>query len=222
MNVPFNRLYLGGNELKYIEDAITVKKDIAAGRHYTKLVNEFIESRFGAKKAIMTTSCTRALELATSLLRLGPGDEIIMPSFTFVSTANPVLSAGAKIVFADICEDTLNIDPNDFMRKITPATKAVYVVHYGGVACDMGEITRIARENDIKIVEDAAHGVNAKYKDRYLGTIGDLGCYSFDEAKNYSSGEGGALLINDEGLIESVNIIVDKGTNRGRFVRGER
>jgi dTDP-4-amino-4,6-dideoxygalactose transaminase len=157
------------------------------------------------------------------LLRLKSTDEVIMPSFTFVSTANPVLLAGAKVVFAEIDESTMNVDPDDIRRKITPNTKAIYPVHYGGVACKMDEIREIAEEHGLAIVEDAAHGVNALYEDRYLGTIGDFGCYSFHETKNYSCGEGGALLINtdDKKIIERAEILREKGTDRSKFFRGE-
>jgi dTDP-4-amino-4,6-dideoxygalactose transaminase len=171
----------------------------------------------------MTTSCTTALELATYLLNLQPGDEVIAPSYTFSSTVNPVLLAGARPVFADICEDTMNIDPDEILKKITPRTRAIYPVHYGGISCAMDEIMEIAQEHDLKVVEDAAQGVNAKYKGRYLGTIGDFGCYSFHETKNYVCGEGGALLINsdDKKIIERAEIIREKGTNRSKFHRGE-
>lgn len=226
MKIPFNRPYATGTELKYIEDLIRNIKNgntIAGDGYYTKKVNEFFESRFGAKKALMTTSCTSALELATHLLNLQPSDEVIVPSFTFVSTVNPVLLVGAKPVFAEIREDTLNIDPADIRRKLSAKTKAIYPVHYAGVACNMGEIMEIAAERNLAVVEDAAQGVNARYKNRYLGTIGDFGCYSFHETKNYVCGEGGALLINtdDKAVQERAEVIREKGTNRSKFYRGE-
>lgn len=226
MRIPFNRPYVTGTELKYIEDLIRNIKNgntIAGDGYYTKKVNEFFESRFGAKKALMTTSCTSALELATHLLNLQPSDEVIVPSFTFVSTVNPVLLVGASLVFAEIQEDTLNIDPDDIRRKLSPKTKAIYPVHYAGVACNMGEIMEIAAERNLAVVEDAAQGVNARYKNRYLGTIGDFGCYSFHETKNYVCGEGGALLINtdDKAVQERAEVIREKGTNRSKFYRGE-
>jgi dTDP-4-amino-4,6-dideoxygalactose transaminase len=226
MRIPFNRPYVIGTELKYIEDLIRNIKNgntIAGDGYYTKKVNKFFESRFGAKKALMTTSCTSALELATHLLNLQPRDEVIVPSFTFVSTVNPVLLVGAKPVFAEIREDTLNIDPADIRRKLSPKTKAIYPVHYAGVACNMGEIMEIAAERNLAVVEDAAQGVNARYKNRYLGTIGDFGCYSFHETKNYVCGEGGALLINtdDKAVQERAEVIREKGTNRSKFYRGE-
>jgi len=223
MIVPYNRPYIAGNELRYISELLHSGNTIAGDGHYTKKVNEFIETTFSAKKALMTTSCTGALELATYLLRLKKKDEVILPSFTFVSTANPVLLAGAKIVFAEIDESTMNIDPDDIRRKITPNTRAIYPVHYGGVACKMDEITEIAQEHGLAVVEDSAHGVNARYKNRYLGTLGDFGCYSFHETKNYSCGEGGALLINtdDKKIIERAEVLREKGTDRSKFFRGE-
>lgn len=171
----------------------------------------------------MTTSCTTALELATHLLNLKHGDEVIVPSFTFVSTVNPILLSDAKPVFVEIREDTLNIDVEDIRRKINEKTIAIYVVHYAGVACQMDEIMELAQEHDLYVVEDAAHGVNAKYKNKYLGTIGHLGCYSFHDTKNYVCGEGGALLINidDKGILDRAEIIREKGTNRSKFFRGE-
>jgi dTDP-4-amino-4,6-dideoxygalactose transaminase len=226
MNIPFNRPYLTGNELKYIEDLIANIKDgkkISGDGEYTNKASRFLEQRFEAKKALLTTSCTAALELATDLLDLRPGDEVIVPSYTFVSTANPILLAGAKPVFAEIEEETLNIDPEDIKKKIGPKTKAIYPVHYAGVACAMDEIMEIAKEHDLMVVEDAAQAVNARYKKQYLGTMGDLGCYSFHETKNYVCGEGGALMINsdDKRLNDRAEILREKGTNRSQFYRGE-
>jgi dTDP-4-amino-4,6-dideoxygalactose transaminase len=209
--------------VKYIERLLQSGATIAGDGQYTKKVSALIESCFGARRAMMTTSCTGAIEMATYLLQLKPKDEVIVPSFTFSSTANPILLSGARVVFADISEDTLNIDPADIERKITPRTRAVYPVHYAGVACDMGAIMDIAREHGLWVVEDAAHAVNATYKNKYLGTIGDFGCYSFHETKNYSCGEGGALLINAESeeIAERAEILREKGTDRSRFYRGE-
>lgn len=226
MQIPFNRPYLTGNEIWYMEDVLHSLSEgghISGDGKYTKLVQDFFQSKFGARKALMTTSCTSALELATRLLNLKPGDEVIVPSYTFSSTVNPILLVGAKPVFADIQEDTLNIDPADIRKKITKKTRAIYPVHYGGVSCAMDEIMEIAQEHDLKVVEDAAQGVNAKYLGKYLGTIGDFGCYSFHETKNYVCGEGGALLINSEApkIIERAEIIREKGTNRSKFHRGE-
>jgi len=226
MNVPFNRPYLAGNELAYIEENIHSLRDgghISGDGKFTKKVQDFFQSRFGANKALLTTSCTSALELATHLLDLKHRDEVIVPSYTFSSTVNPVVMAGARPVFADISPDTMNIDPEDIRRKITPKTRAIYPVHYAGVSCQMDEIIELAEDHDLRVVEDAAQGVNAKYKGRYLGTIGDFGCYSFHETKNYMCGEGGALLINtkDPEIIERAEIIREKGTNRSKFYRGE-
>jgi dTDP-4-amino-4,6-dideoxygalactose transaminase len=226
MLIPFNHPYVTGNELRYMEDVLNSFNEgghISGDGKYTKLVQDFFQSEFEARKALMTTSCTTALELATYLLKLKPGDEVIVPSYTFSSTVNPVLLAGAKPVFADICEDTLNIDPDEIRKKITSRTRAIYPVHYGGVSCAMDEIMELAQEHDLKVVEDAAQGVNAKYKGKYLGTIGDFGCYSFHETKNYVCGEGGALLINsdDKKIVERAEIIREKGTNRSKFHRGE-
>jgi len=226
MQVPFNRPYLTGNEIRNMEDVLHSLNDgghISGDGKYTKLVQDFFQSQFGARKALLTTSCTSALELATRLLDLKPGDEVIVPSYTFSSTVNPILLSGAKPVFADIQEDTLNIDPAEIRKKITKKTRAIYPVHYGGVSCAMDEIMEIAREHDLNVVEDAAQGVNAQYKGKYLGTMGDFGCYSFHETKNYVCGEGGVLLINsdDPKIIERAEIIREKGTNRSKFHRGE-
>lgn len=226
MEIPFTRPYLTGNEITYIRkvlDSLGNGRHICGDGEYTKKVQTFFEQNFGAKKALLTTSGTTALELATRLLDLKPGDEVIVPSYTFSSTVNPILLVGARPVFADIRPDTLNIDPEEIRKKISPKTRAIYPVHYGGVSCEMDEICEIAQEYDLKIVEDAAQGVNAKYKGKYLGTIGDFGCYSFHETKNYVCGEGGALLINtdDPAIIERAEIIREKGTNRNKFNRGE-
>lgn len=226
MHIPFNRPFFTGNESRYMEDVLHSLSDgghICGDGKYTRLVQDFFQTTFGARKILMTTSCTSALELATQLLDLKRGDEVIVPSYTFSSTVNPVLLAGATPVFTDIQRDTLNLDPDSIRKKITQKTRAIYPVHYGGVSCAMDEIMEIAQEHNLKVVEDAAQGVNAKYKGKYLGTIGDFGCYSFHETKNYVCGEGGALLINsdDPKIIERAEIIREKGTNRSKFHRGE-
>jgi len=226
MKIPFNKPYLTGNELKYIEDLIMHLDDgekISGDGSYTKKVQNLIESKFLAKKALLTTSCTSAIEMATLLLNLNRGDEVILPSYTFVSTANPIVMSDAKPVFVDILEDTLNINPKKIEEKINDNTKAIYVMHYAGVSCQMREISKLAKKYGLIIVEDAAQGVNSKYNDQYLGTIGQFGCYSFHETKNYTSGEGGALLINtdDSNIQERAEVIREKGTNRSKFIRGE-
>lgn len=229
MQVSFNKPYFTGNELKYIEDVFSSIQMNVSGTHlsgdgkYTNKIQKFMEMKFGAKKVLLTTSGTSALELASYALGFKQGDEVIVPSYTFSSTVNAILLAGAKPVFADIQEETLNIDPEDILKKLTLRTKAIYPVHYAGVSCDMKQIMEIAEGNDLKVVEDAAQGVNAKYKNKYLGTIGDFGCYSFHETKNYVCGEGGAILINtdDKAIIERVEIIREKGTDRSKFFRGE-
>ncbi len=220
MNIPFNKPYLSGKEFLYMKDAINRKK-ISGDGLYSKKVHEFIETKFGTEKALFVTSCTAALDMSAILIDLKPGDEVIMPSYTFVSSANAILLRNAKIIFAEIESDTLNIDPHDIMNKITDRTKAIYPVHYAGVSCKMDEIQKIADKNNLIIVEDAAQGVNAKYKNKYLGTIGSIGCYSFHETKNYICGEGGAILINKIEYVERAEIIREKGTNRNKFFRGE-
>lgn len=226
MKIPFARPYLTGNEQKYIADILANIQNgaqICGDGSYGKKCEKLMEERFGARKVLLTTSCTGALEMATRLIDIQPGDEVIMPSFTFVSTANPVVMAGGKPVFVDIDPDTLNIDPGKIEEAITPKTKAIYPVHYAGVSCAMDEIMAIAKKHDLWVVEDAAQGVGAKYKGRYLGTIGDFGCYSYHETKNITCGEGGALVINrdDQDLIERAEIIREKGTNRSKFHRGQ-
>lgn len=220
MDIPFNKPYLSGHEFLYMKDAINRGK-ISGDGYYSKKVHEFIEKKFGTKKALFVSSGTAALDMSAILINLKPGDEVIMPSYTFVSTANAVLLQNAKIVFAEIEPDTLNIDPCDIENKVTDKTKAIYPVHYAGVSCKMNEIKKIADENNLIIIEDAAQGVNAKYKNKYLGTIGSIGCYSFHETKNYICGEGGAILMNKKEYIERAEIIREKGTNRNKFFRGE-
>ncbi|NMM61476.1 dTDP-4-amino-4,6-dideoxygalactose transaminase [Clostridium sp. P21] len=219
--IPFNRPYITKKEEEYIKDCLK-RGAIHGDGYYTKKVNEFMEKTFKTKRALMTTSGSSALDMAAILLDLKEGNEVILPSYTFVSTANAIVLRGAKPIFADICEDTLNVDPKDIENKVTNKTKAIFPVHYAGVSCDMDSIMKIAKDNKLKVVEDAAQGVNAKYKKKYLGTIGHIGCYSFHETKNYVCGEGGAILINgDEELEKRAEIIREKGTNRSQFFRGE-
>jgi len=218
--IPFNRQNLFGKELEYIKDAYNSGKVSGDGK-YTKVCSRFMEERFNSKKILLTTSGTHALELAALLADINEGDEVILPSYTFVSTANAFVLRGAKIVYCDIREDNLNIDENKIEDLITEKTKAISPVHYAGVACEMDTIMHIAKKHNLIVVEDAAQGVDAKYKGKYLGTIGDFGCYSFHETKNFSSGEGGAISINDEKYIKRAEIIREKGTNRSQFFRGE-
>jgi len=218
--IPFNRQNIFGKELEYIKDAYETGKISGDGK-YTELCNSFMEKRFNAKKIMLTTSGTHALDLSAILSEIKPGDEIIMPSYTFVTTANAFVLRGGKPVFCDIRKDNLNMDETIIEELVTEKTKAIVPVHYAGVACDMDKIMRIAKKNDLMVIEDAAQGVNAKYKDKYLGTIGDIGCYSFHETKNYSMGEGGAIVINNEELFERAEIVREKGTNRKKFFRGE-
>lgn len=218
--IDFNVPPVTGNELAYIEQAISNKK-ICGDGEFTKRCNAWIEDHTGTTKALLTTSGTAALEMAALLCDLDPGDEVILPSFTFSSTATAFVLAGAKLVFVDIRPDTMNIDERKIEQAITDKTRAICVVHYAGVACDMDMIMGIAKRHGLKVVEDAAQGVMSSYRGRPLGTIGDLGCFSFHETKNYSMGEGGALLINDPSLTEKAEILREKGTNRSRFLRGQ-
>lgn len=219
--IPLSRPFISDLEKKYMLDTLA-KEKISGDGYYTKKVSEFIEKKFHTKKAFLTTSCSSALDIAAMLLNLKKGDEVIIPSYTFTSTANSILLRGATPVFVDIEPSTLNIDVEAIRNKITPRTKAVFPVHYAGVSCKMDTIMEIAAEYNLKVVEDAAQGVNAKYKEQYLGTIADIGTYSFHESKNFSCGEGGALLINkDEKFIKEAEIIREKGTNRSKFFRGE-
>jgi dTDP-4-amino-4,6-dideoxygalactose transaminase len=220
VDIPFNKPYLTGNELANIAEAIRLQHAAGDGT-FTKRAQTLLETITGTKKALLTTSCTDALELSALLLDIKPGDEVIVPSFTFVSTANAFALRGATIVFADIRRDTLNLDESQLESLITPRTRAIVVVHYAGVACEMDEIGRIAARHRISIIEDNAHGLFARYRGRSLGTFGALATQSFHETKNVSCGEGGALLINDANLIERAEIIREKGTNRARFHRGQ-
>jgi dTDP-4-amino-4,6-dideoxygalactose transaminase len=218
--IPFNWPHMTGKELYYIAEA-HFKGRLAGDGPYTKLCHGWLESRTGSSKALLTHSCTGALEMAALLLDIQPGDEIIMPSYTFVSTANAFVLRGGVPVFVDIRPDTLNLDERLIEAAITPRTRAIVPVHYAGVACEMDAIMAIAKRHGLKVVEDAAQGVMAQYKGRALGSIGDLGAYSFHETKNVISGEGGALLVNDPDLALRAEIIREKGTDRSRFFRGE-
>ena len=217
--IPFNIPPYVGKEKDYISEAIASGK-ICGDGNFTKKCNQWLEERTGAQKALLTTSCTHATEMAALLCDIRPGDEVIMPSYTFVSTADAFVMRGGVPVFVDIRPDTLNIDEELIEEAITERTKAIVPVHYAGVSCEMDRIMEIARKHHLKVVEDAAQGVMSTYKGRALGTIGDYGCYSFHETKNYSMGEGGALLIRDKENVELAEIIREKGTNRSQFFRG--
>ena len=219
--VPFNRPPFVGTEMGYLREAIEANHKIAGDGPFTKKCNEWIERRFGTQKALLTTSGTTALEMAAILCGLGPGDEVILPSFTFSSTANAFVLAGATLVFVDVRPDTMNLDERKIEAAITERTRVIAPVHYAGVACEMDAIMEIAREHGLMVVEDAAQGVMSSYKGRALGTIGDFGCYSFHETKNYSMGEGGALAIRDERHNVQAEIIREKGTNRSQFRLGQ-
>jgi dTDP-4-amino-4,6-dideoxygalactose transaminase len=218
--IPFNRPYMTGQEFHYIEQA-KLGNVLAGDGPFTKKCHRWIEESTGSVKALLTHSCTAALEMTALLLDIQPGDEVIMPSYTFVSTANAFVLRGAVPVFVDIREDTLNLDERLIEAAISPRTRAIVPVHYAGVACEMDTIMDIARRHGLKVVEDAAQGVMASYKGRALGSIGDLGAFSFHETKNVISGEGGALLVNEADLALRAEIIREKGTDRSRFFRGE-
>lgn len=218
--IKFNVTPVTGDEMKHISHAVDNKKLCGDG-YYSKLCESWFEEQFGAKSVMLTPSCTAALEMAAIILNISPGDEVIMPSYTFVSTANAFVIHGAKVVFVDIDPTTMNIDVKKIESAITPRTKAIVPVHYAGIGCDMDAIMELAEKYNLKVIEDAAQGVMSQYKGKHLGTIGHIGCYSFHETKNYTSGgEGGAILINDSSLIERAKIIREKGTNRSLFLRG--
>ena len=220
MHIPFNRPFFSGKEFEFIQEAIT-SWQLSGDGTFTKKCHALLEQELGVRKALLTTSCTHALEMAALLLDIKPGDEIIVPSFTFVSTVNAFVLRGARPVFIDIRPDTLNLDETQLARLITPRTRAILVVHYAGVACEMDPILQLAAEHRIAVVEDNAHGLFGKYKGKFLGTFGCLATQSFHETKNFTCGEGGALLINDDRYIERAEVIREKGTNRSRFFRGQ-
>jgi dTDP-4-amino-4,6-dideoxygalactose transaminase len=220
ITIPFNRPCFTGNELKYIGEAVA-RGQISGDGYFTKQCHRYLEEALGVHKALLTTSCTHALEMSALLLNIQAGDEVICPSFTFVSTINAFVLRGAIPVFVDVRSDTLNLDETLLESAITPRTKAILVVHYGGIACEMDTIMEIANRHSISVVEDNAHGLFGKYKGRNLGTIGAMATQSFHETKNFQCGEGGALLINDPRYAERAEIIREKGTNRSRFFRGQ-
>ena len=218
--VDFNVPPCVGNEIEYVKQAIESHKICGDGQ-FTKKCHQWMEDRFNAQKVLLTTSGTTALDMAMLLCNLQPGDEVILPSYTFSSTATSAVLAGAKLVFVDVRPDTMNIDENKIEDAITDRTKVIIAMHYAGVACEMDTIMDIAKRHNLIVVEDAAQGVMSKYKGKYLGTIGTFGCYSFHETKNYSMGEGGALVINDPEYNERAEILREKGTNRAKFFRGQ-
>lgn len=219
--IPFNIPPYVGKELEYVKEAVEKNCKICGDGPFTKKCSEWMENKFNVKKVLLTTSCTHATEMTAILTDIKEGDEVIAPSFTFVSTVNPFVLRGAKIVFIDINPKTMNMDENLIEAAITEKTKAILPVHYAGVACNMDKIMEIAKKYKLIVVEDAAQGVMSEYKGKPLGTIGEYGCFSFHETKNYSMGEGGALLINNKENIEKAEIIREKGTNRSRFFRGQ-
>jgi len=219
--IPFNAPPVVGSELEYMQSAMASGKLCGDGG-FTRRCQQWMEQRFGCKKVLLTPSCTASLEMAALLINIQPGDEVIMPSYTFVSTANAFVLRGATIVFVDIRPDTLNIDESKIEAAITEKTRAIVPVHYAGVACEMDTIMALAAKHQLYVIEDAAQGVMSRYKGRALGTIGHIGCFSFHETKNYTAGgEGGATLINDAALVERAEIIREKGTNRSQFFRGQ-
>lgn len=218
--IPFSKPTCVGSEIQYIQDAIHSNHICGDGK-YTKKCSSWLQDKTGYGKVLYTTSCTHALEMAALLIDINPGDEVIMPSYTFASTADAFVLRGAKVVFCDIRPDTMNIDEKKIEEAITGKTKAIVVVHYAGVSCEMDEILKIAKKHKLYVIEDAAQGFLASYKGMFLGGIGDFGCYSFHETKNISMGEGGAILLKNDKLIEKAEIIREKGTNRSQFWRGE-
>lgn len=218
--IDFNIPPYTGKELDYIREAIESGKICGDGM-FTKKCSDWMEERYHAEKVLLTTSCTHALEMAAYLAGISPGDEVILPSYTFVSTADAFVLRGAKLVFIDVHPETMNMDERLLEAAITEKTKAIVPVHYAGVACEMDVIMEIAKKHHLSVIEDAAQGVEAFYKGKALGTIGDFGCYSFHETKNYSMGEGGALLMQDPKYVEQAEILREKGTNRSKFFRGE-
>ena len=218
--IPFNVPPCVGDELEYVKQAIDSHKICGDGA-FTKQCNAWLEERFHAQKVLLTTSGTTALDMAMLLCDIQPGDEVILPSFTFSSTATAAVLAGARLVFVDVRPDTMNIDETKIEAAITDKTKVIVAMHYAGVACEMDTIMDIARRHNLKVVEDAAQGVMSSYKGKALGTIGDFGCYSFHETKNFSMGEGGALVINDPETVTKAEILREKGTNRASFLRGQ-
>ncbi len=220
MKIPFNKPFLTGKETSYIEEAVKSGK-ISGDGIFTKKCHQYFEKKFGFKKTLLTTSCTDALEMSAMLCGIQPGDEVIIPSYTFVSTANAYVLRGAKIIFADVRKDIPNIDETKIEELITPKTKALVIVHYGGIACDMNTIVPLCKKNNLYLIEDAAQAIDSYYNGKPLGSFGSFAAFSFHETKNVISGEGGMLVVNDESMIKRSEIIREKGTNRSAFFRGE-
>lgn len=219
-HIPFNLPSVSPKAMQYVAEAVK-SGHISGDGQFTKKCHSLLTETLGGAKVLLTTSCTHALEMSAMLLDIRPGDEVIMPSFTFVSTANAFVGRGAKPIFADITTDTLNIDPESVRKLITSKTKVIVPVHYAGISCDMEQLCQIATDNNLQIVEDNAHGLFGKYRGKFLGTFGTMATQSFHETKNFHCGEGGALIINDETLVERAEIIREKGTNRNKFFRGQ-
>jgi len=218
--IPFNKAGLAGNELEYVAEAIR-RGHISGDGEFTRRCERLLEDWLGARRVFLTTSCTHALEMAALLLDVGPGDEVIVPSFTFVSTANAFVLRGARPVFVDVRPDTLNLDATQLERLVTPRTKAIVPVHYAGVGCDMDAILAVAERQGVEVVEDNAHGLGGRHRGRYLGTFGALAVQSFHETKNFTCGEGGALVVSAAKYVERAEILREKGTDRARFFRGQ-
>ena len=219
-SIPFNKVYISGNELQYIEQSIT-NSHVSGDGPFTLKSHAWLKAYFGNPKSLLTTSCTHALEISAMLLDIKPGDDVIIPAFTFVSTVNAFVRQGAKPIFIDVRPDTLNIDDSKLEEKITQRTRAIIAVHYAGVGCEMDTIMEIARCHDIPVVEDNAHGLFGKYRGKYLGTFGRFATQSFHETKNFTCGEGGSIILNDDRDIERAEIVREKGTNRSQFFRGQ-
>ena len=218
--IPFNKPFIAGNELRYVQEAVA-SGHLAGDGSFTRRCHEWMATHLGLSTTLLTTSCTSALEMSAILCDIGPGDEVIMPSYTFVTTANAFVRQGATPVFVDVREDTLNMDETLVEAAITERTKAIVPVHYAGVGCAMDAIMAIARRHGLRVIEDAAQAVGSTLDGKVLGGIGDLGCFSFHETKNFIAGEGGALVVNDPALVERAEIVREKGTNRSRFFRGQ-
>jgi len=221
MKIQYNQPYLTGKEAHYIYQAVYSHKKLSGNGYFTKKCHSFFEKKYGFKKVLLTTSCTAALEMSALLADIQPGDEVILPSYTFASTANAFALFGAKLVFADSCSSSPNIDVNKIEDLVTEKTKVIVVIHYAGVSCDMDKVMSIARQHKLLVIEDAAHAIDATYKNKSLGSIGHLATFSFHETKNIISGEGGMLVVNDPKFLKRAEIIWEKGTNRAAFARGE-